>query len=141
MEKIYAEYSKSERYLLILLSVMTGVAIAIAVFGTYSVITLACQRRRKEIAIRKVNGASVLEILLLFLREYFIITLVACAVAFPIGAFMMQRWLEQYVRRVSIEWWLFVGLFILMLLLVLASVLFQVVRAAKQNPADVVKSE
>ena len=141
MEEIYAEYSKSERYLLILLSVMTGVAIAIAVFGTYSVITLACQRRRKEIAIRKVNGASVLEILLLFLREYFLITVVACAVAFPIGAFMMQRWLEQYVRRVSIEWWLFVGLFILMLLLVLASVLFQVVKAAKQNPAEVVKSE
>ncbi len=141
MEEIYAEYSKSERYLLILLSVMTGVAIAIAVFGTYSVITLACQRRRKEIAIRKVNGASVLEILLLFLREYFLITLVACVVAFPIGALVMQRWLEQYVRRVSMEWWLFVGLFLLMLLLVLASVLFQVVRAAKQNPAEVVKSE
>ena len=141
MEEIYAEYSKSERYLLILLSVMTGVAIAIAVFGTYSVITLACQRRRKEIAIRKVNGASVLEILLLFLREYFLITVVACAVAFPIGAFMMQRWLEQYVRRVSIEWWLFFGLFLLMLILVVASVLFQVVKAAKQNPAEVVKSE
>ncbi len=141
MEEIYAEYSKSERYLLILLSIMTGVAIAIAVFGTYSVITLACQRRRKEIAIRKVNGASVLEILLLFLREYFLITLVACVVAFPIGALVMQRWLEQYVRRVSMEWWLFVGLFLLMLLLVLASVLFQVVRAARQNPAEVVKSE
>ncbi|HUI32432.1 MAG TPA: FtsX-like permease family protein, partial [Dysgonamonadaceae bacterium] len=141
MEEIYAEYSKSERYLLILLSIMTGVAIAIAVFGTYSVITLACQRRRKEIAIRKVNGANVLEILLLFLREYFLITVVACVVAFPIGAFLMQQWLEQYVRRVSMEWWLFVGLFLLMLLLVLASVLFQVVRAAKQNPAEVVKSE
>lgn len=141
MEEVYAEYSKSERYLLILLSVMTAVAIAIAVFGTYSIITLACQRRRKEIAIRKVNGASVLEILLLFLREYFLITVVACVVAFPIGAFVMQRWLEQYVRRVSIEWWLFVGLFLLMLLLVLASMLFQVVRAAKQNPAEVIKSE
>ena len=141
MEEIYAEYSKSERYLLILLSIMTGVAIAIAVFGTYSIITLACQRRRKEIAIRKVNGASVLDILLLFLREYFLITAVACIVAFPIGAFVMQRWLEQYVRRVSMEWWLFVRLFLLMLFLVLASVLFQVVRAAKQNPADVVKSE
>jgi ABC-type antimicrobial peptide transport system permease subunit len=141
MEETYAEYSKSERYLLILLSVMTGVAIAIAVFGTYSIITLACQRRRKEIAIRKVNGASVLDILLLFLREYFLITVAACVVAFPIGAFVMQRWLEQYIRRVSVEWWLFVGLFLLMLLLVLASVLFQVVRAAKQNPAEVVKSE
>jgi len=66
MEEIYAEYTKSERYLLILLSVMTGVAILIAIFGAYSIITLACRRRRKEIAIRKVNGATVREIMQLF---------------------------------------------------------------------------
>jgi hypothetical protein len=141
MEDIYAAYTQSERYLLILLSVMTGVAILIAVFGAYSIITLACRRRRKEIAIRKVNGATVREIMHLFLREYLLITLVACMVAFPAGVLVMQRWLEQYTRRVSMEWWLFAGLFLLMLLLVVASMLFQVVRAARQNPAVVVKSE
>lgn len=141
MEDIYAAYTRSERYLLILLSIMTGLAILIALFGAYSIITLACRRRRKEIAIRKVNGATVREILQLFLREYLLITLVACLVAFPAGVLVMQRWLEQYSRRVSMEWWLFVALFLLMVLLVLASVLLQVVRAARQNPAVVVKSE
>ena len=141
MEETYAEYTKSERYLLILLSVMTGVAILIAVFGAYSIITLACRRRRKEIAIRKVNGATVREIMQLFLREYLLITLVACMVSFPAGVLVMQRWLEQYTRRVSMEWWLFAALLLLMVLLVLSSVLFQVVRAARENPSEVVKSE
>jgi ABC-type antimicrobial peptide transport system permease subunit len=141
MEETYAEYTKSERYLLILLSVMTGVAILIAVFGAYSIITLACRRRRKEIAIRKVNGATVREIIQLFLREYLLITLVACMVSFPAGVLVMQRWLEQYTRRVSMEWWLFAALLLLMVLLVLSSVLFQVVRAARENPSEVVKSE
>jgi ABC-type antimicrobial peptide transport system permease subunit len=77
----------------------------------------------------------------LFLREYLLITLVACMVSFPAGVLVMQRWLEQYTRRVSMEWWLFAALFLLMVLLVLASVLFQVVRAARENPSEVVKSE
>ena len=141
MAELYAEYTKSERYLLILLSVMTGVAILIALFGVYSLITLACGRRRKEIAIRKVNGARVGEIFSLFFREYFVVTLLSCVVAFPIGVYIMQRWLEQYTRRVSMEWWLFAGVFILVTLIVLASIISRVNRAAKENPAEVVKSE
>ena len=58
MEDIYAAYTRSERYLLILLSI-DRLAILIALFGAYSIITLACRRRHKEIAIRKVNGATV----------------------------------------------------------------------------------
>ncbi|NLD05451.1 MAG: FtsX-like permease family protein [Synergistaceae bacterium] len=141
MEEFYSEYTKSERYLLILLTAMTAVAILIAIFGIYSMITLACNRRRKEIAIRKVNGATVKEIFMLFFKQYLWITIAASAIAFPIGVFVMQRWLEQYTRRVSMEWWLFAGVFALVLLIVMASMIFRVVKAAKENPAEVVKSE
>lgn len=141
MEEIFAEYTKSERYLLILLTIMTGVAILIAVFGIYSMITLACNRRRKEIAIRKVNGAKASEIFYHFFKEYFIVAIISSIVAFPMGVFIMQRWLEQYSRRISMEWWIFVGIFILVMLIVLASIYFRVNHAAKENPAEVVKSE
>jgi|SRR5690554_778337 len=141
MEALYAEYTKSERYLLILLIVMTSVAILIAIFGIYSMVTLACNRRRKEIAIRKVNGATVKEIFMLFFKQYFWITIASSAVAFPIGIYVMQRWLEQYTRRVSMEWWLFVGVLALVLVIVMASMVFRVIKAAKENPAEVVKSE
>ena len=141
MEELYAEYTRSERYLLILLSIMTSVAILIAVFGIYSMVTLACNRRRKEIAICKVNGATVKEIFMLFFKQYLWITIAASAVAFPVGVYVMQRWLEQYTRRVSLEWWLFIGVFALVLLIVITSMIFRVVKAAKENPAVVVKSE
>ena len=141
MEEVYAEYTRSENYLLTLLSIMTVVAILIAVFGIYSMVTLACNQRRKEIAIRKVNGAKVREIFMLFFRQYFVVTVLSCIVAFPVGVYIMQRWLEQYTRRVSMEWWLFVGIFVLVLLIVLASIFSRVSRASKENPADVVKSE
>lgn len=141
MEETYAEYTRSERYLLVLLSFMTCVAILIAIFGIHSMIILSCNQRRKEIAIRKVNGAKVREIFMLFFWQYFMVTVVSCIVAFPIGVYIMQRWLEQYTRRVSMEGWLFVGIFILVVLIVLASIFSRVNRAAKENPADVLKSE
>ncbi|MDD2299609.1 MAG: ABC transporter permease [Dysgonamonadaceae bacterium] len=141
MEELYEEYTKSERYLLILLTVMTCVVILIAIFGIYSMITLACNRRRKEIAIRKVNGASIREIFMLFFKQYLWITVASSAVAFPIGVYVMQRWLEQYTRRISMEWWIFGGVFIFVLLIVMSSMIFRVVKAARENPSDVVKSE
>ena len=141
VEEEYKNYTKSERYLFILLGIMTAVAILIAVFGIYSMITLACSQRRKEIAIRKVNGAKVKEILALFFRQYFAVTVAACMVAFPVGVYVMQRWLEQYTRRVSMEWWLFAGVFVLVAAIVFASIIFRVWKAANENPAEVVKSE
>jgi len=95
MEEVYSEYTKSERWLLILLGVMTAVAITIAVLGIYSMITLGCNQRRKEMAIRKVNGAKAKEILALFFRQYLAVTVAACAVAFPVGIYVMQRWLSS----------------------------------------------
>ena len=141
MEDTYNDYTQSERYLLILLSIITGVTIIIAIFGIYSIVTLACNRRRKEIAIRKVNGASIKEIFMLFFRQYLWITIAAAAVAFPVGVYVMQRWLEQYTRRVSMEWWIFAGVFALVLLIVMVSMIFRVTKAARENPAEVVKSE
>ena len=141
IDKSFKEYTKSERNLLMLVGIMTAVAILIAVFGIYSMITLACNQRRKEMAIRKVNGAKAKEILALFFRQYFAVTVAACLVAFPVGVHVMQRWLEQYTRRVSMEWWLFAGVFVLVVAIVFISMAFRVWKAASENPAEVVKAE
>ena len=141
MDDEFSNYTKSERYLFILLSIMTAVAILIAVFGIYSIITLACSQRRKEIAIRKVNGARVREIFILFFKEYFLATIIACIVAFPVGYLIMQRWLEQYVRRISIEFWMFASVLVLIIVVVFLSIFFRVWKAANENPAEVVKAE
>src|SRR5690606_3847431 len=137
INEIFKDFTKSERNLLALLAIMTGVAILIAIFGIYSMVTLACNRRRKEIAIRKVNGARTKEIFTLFFKQYFWITIAGSVVVFPVGVYVLQHWLEQYTRRVSMEWWLFAGVFILVLLIVMASMIFRVIKASREIPAEV----
>lgn len=90
IDRLFIEFTKSERNLLMLIGVITLIAILIALFGIYSMITITCNQRRKEIAIRKVNGAKAKEIFLLFFREYFILALFSCVVAFPVGVYIMH---------------------------------------------------
>ena len=141
MEDIYNGFLKSETALLSLVSVLGGVCVLISVFGIFSMITLSCERRRKEIAIRKVNGARVGDILRLFAREYLLLLVVAAAVAFPVGYVLMKRWLESYVEQTVISWWLYALLFLAMALLVALCIGWRVWRAANENPGEVVKRE
>ena len=141
MEDIFNEYFKSERALLTLLSVMTMACILIAVFGVYSLTSLTCQQRRKEIAIRKVHGAEILDIMNIFFKEYLILLGMAALLAFPAGYLIMKRWLEGYVKQTSMEAWLFVAIFLAVFVVIVFSILSTVWRAANRNPAEVVKSE
>ena len=141
MEDIFEEYFKSERALLTLLSVMTIACILIAVFGVYSLTSLTCQQRRKEIAIRKVHGAEVLDIMNIFFKEYLILLALAALVAFPTGYLIMKSWLEGYVKQTSMDAWLYVAIFLIVFVVIVFSILSTIWRAARQNPAEVVKSE
>lgn len=140
-EDVMAQYIQSETNLMRLLAVVTAVALLIALFGMYSIITLACHQRRKEIAVRKVHGAKVGDILGLFIKEYGLILLVSAAVAFVAGTLLMHRWLEGYLHRTPLSWWLYVGLFVGVALLIALCVGSRVWKTARENPADVVKSE
>ena len=141
MEDVFEEYFKSERALLTLLSVMTLACILIAVFGVYSLASLTCQQRRKEIAIRKVHGAEVSDILYIFFKEYLLLLALAALVAFPAGYLIMKGWVENYVKQTSMDAWLFVVIFLIVFVVIVFSIFSTVWKAAGQNPAEVVKSE
>ena len=141
LEDIFEEHFKSERALLTLLSVITLACILIAVFGVYSLTSLTCQQRRKEIAIRKVYGAEVLDIMNIFFVEYLILLGLAALVAFPAGYLIMKRWLEGYVKQTSMDAWLFVAIFLVVFVVIVFSIFTMVWRAANRNPAEGVKSE
>jgi len=141
MEDVFEEYFKSERALLSLLSVMTLACILIAVFGVYSLTSLTCQQRRKEIAIRKINGAEVVDIMNIFFKENLLMLAIAAIVAFPAGFIIMKRWLEGYVKQTSIDAWLYVLIFLIVFVVIIFSIVSMVWKAANQNPAEVVKSE
>ena len=137
----YNAYLKAEHLLMRLLAFVSTVCILVSAFGIFSMITLSCERRRKEVAIRKVNGARVGDILSLFAREYLLLLAAAAVVAFPVGYVLMKRWLESYVEQTPLSWWLYAIIFLGMALLVALCIGWRVWRAANENPAEVVKRE
>ena len=99
------------------------------------------EQRRKEIAIRKVNGATVRNILSLFYREYIVLLLLAALPAFPLAYILVKHWIETYTRQMSIPIAPALGVFLVLLLVVGLSISWRVWRAAHENPAEVIKRE
>ncbi len=132
---------RSERILMKLLGIASGVCIFITLFGIFSMVSLTCERRRKEMAIRKVHGAKIRDIIGLFAKEYGILLLVSAAVAFSVGYAVMKQWLQTYVIQTTISWWIYVAILAAVTLMIVLCVGYRVWKAANENPADVVKSE
>ena len=140
-EETYNAYLRAEDMLTRLLTFASIICVFIAIFGIYSLVTLTCEQRRKEIAIRKVNGATVKDILLMFFREYLTMLTIAGIVAFPVTYSIIKRWTEGYIRQMDISIWPFLLVFVGLLAVVIISISWRVWQAANENPADVVKSE
>ena len=117
------------------------VCVLISVFGIFSLVTLSCEQRQKEIAIRKVNGAQIRHILQMFFREYFLLLIIAAVIAFPMGYVVMRQWIETYVRQTAINGWVYVGIFAVMAIIILFCIIWRIWKAARQNPAEVIKNE
>ena len=132
---------QSEYLLLKLLSFVSIVCILISAFGVFSLVTLSCEQRRKEIAIRKVNGAQIGDILSMFAREYIYILIIASVIAFPIGYVLMKQWLQSYVEQTSIDAWIYLVIFAGIAFIIAICIGWRVWQAARQNPAEVIKNE
>lgn len=140
-ETVYKGYLRKELSFLKLLNILTVISILIALFGVYTQILQECERQRKNIAIRKVFGAQVKDILTMFFKEYMMQVVIAAAFAFPIGYVLIKRWLEGYSRQTSIGFEVFLVIFIGMAFLVMLCIGWHVWRAANENPATAVKKE
>ncbi|MFR5758725.1 MAG: ABC transporter permease [Bacteroides cellulosilyticus] len=137
-EERYNKYLQSENALSSLLGFSAIVCILISIFGIYSLVSLTCEQRRKEIAIRKVNGATISNILSIFFKEYAMLLIVSSLIAFPAGYTIMKHWIETYNRQVSIGHYRsssFLGI----AMVITISISWRVWQAARQNPAEVIK--
>ena len=141
LDELYDRLNRSEQAGLKMFSVLATVCLLISLFGIYAVATASTQRRRKEIAIRKVMGAQVSDIVSMFFREHTLQVILAGVVALPLAYLAMSRWLQGYAYRTNIPWWLLAGVITVIIAVVLLTVLGQVLKAANGNPAEVVKSE
>ena len=141
LNELYNRLNYSEQVGLKIFSILAIVCLLISLFGIYAVATASAQRRRKEIAIRKVMGAKIDDIVCMFFREYTLLVIISGIVALPLAYLVMNIWLQGYAYHTNITWWLLAGVIIVVVAAVLLTVLGQILKAANSNPAEVVKSE
>lgn len=116
-------------------------AILIACMGLFGLSAINAANRVKEIGIRKVLGASVRSITATLSSSFLVMASVSILIATPVAYWMMNKWLEDFVYRITISWWMFVVVGIVALLIALATVSFQAIKAALANPVDSLRSE
>jgi ABC-type antimicrobial peptide transport system permease subunit len=115
--------------------------VLISLFGIFAISASTVGQRRKEIAVRKVMGATAKNVVDMFFREYIWLVGIAAIVAFPFFYYTISRWLEQFAYHIHISIGIYLALACITVVLVLLTVCNQVIQAANENPADVVKSE
>lgn len=114
----------------------TIVSLIITLLGVYSAITLDTDRRRREVALRKVHGARFKDILWLFGRRYFYLLLIPAVLAFPIVGWILNIMREEYLVFISIGPLFWIGIFLGVTLLVVLTILWRILKVARTRPAE-----
>ncbi len=124
-----------------LFNLFAGVAILLSCLGLFGLVTYTAETKVKEIGIRKTLGASVSNIILLISKDFLKLVGVSFLVAFPLGWWMMNRWLENYVYRTAIEWWVFAIAGFAAFAIAAITVCGKSLRAAQENPIKAIRTE
>ena len=139
-ESIAAQYRQEQRTSTIV-KLASALSIFISCMGLFGLATLTVVRRTREIGIRKVLGASVSSVVRLLSKEFLVLVIIAALIAFPLGWWAMNKWLEDFAYRIHIEWWVFPVAGIVALLIALLTVSFQAIKAALANPVKSLRTE
>ncbi|HTE29282.1 MAG TPA: FtsX-like permease family protein, partial [Chryseolinea sp.] len=136
-----AQLYKKDQQLSWLVRIATVVTIFVSCIGLFGLILFTVERKKKEISIRKVLGASVAYIVFLLNKEFMVLVGIALAIASPIAFLGMHRWLQSFAYRITISWWIFVLAGLITLAISLLTISLRVIRAALINPTDNLRSE
>jgi putative ABC transport system permease protein len=141
LDERFAKLYSTERQFNTVFSWLTILGIVIACLGLLALSIFTAEQRVKEIGIRKVLGASVLNITGLMSKDFLKLVLIANGIAFPIAYYFMQKWLADFAYRIDMQWWMFALAGAGALLIAFLTVGFQSVKAALANPVKSLRSE
>lgn len=136
MDSFFEEQYKADELFAALLKIFSAIAIAVASLGLFGMATLAMVKRTKEIAVRKVLGATIPNLLLMLSKTYVRLIIISCAFAFPVAYYLTNKWLEGFVYKITVQWWMIILPGILVLAATLLAIATQSVKAALTNPAE-----
>ena len=141
MDERYDMMYRSEQRIGTLLRYFAILAVFVACLGLFGLASFMAEKRTKEIGIRKILGASVIQVTRLLCREFFLLVFVANVIAWPAAYFIMRKWLQSYAYRADMGYFVFIGAMLLALFVAILSVGYQAVRAPGPNPADSLRYE
>jgi len=139
-DEVAALYQK-EKQLSINYVLFTLIALIISAIGLFTIALYDTQRRVKEIAVRKVNGATVKEVLIMLNKSIVKWIVVAFLIASPIAYLIMQKWLENFAYKAGMSWWIFAAAGGFTLVIALMTVSWRSYKAAMANPVESLRSE
>jgi ABC-type antimicrobial peptide transport system permease subunit len=139
-DKIESFY-KQENQLAQLYKIFAAIAIFLSCLGLYGLVSFMAVQRVKEVGVRKVLGASVSSVIYLFSKEFIILVAIGFVIASPIAWYFMDKWLQDYVYRAGISWWMFLLGGVSAIVIALITVSFQAIKAALANPVKSLRTE
>lgn len=141
MDADYQSLYASEQRVSNLAKYFGVMAIFLSCLGLFGLAAFTAEKRKKEIGVRKVMGASTMGILTLVSKDFVNLILVSIVIAMPLAWYFANNWLESYAYQTNLSWWIFVASGILLILIAVITVGFQAFKAASANPVDSLKSE
>ena len=141
VDEDYGHKFAAEQRIGVLTTVFSGLAIFISCLGIFGVASFVAERRTKEIGVRKLLGASVIQLWGLLSREFVLLVLLGFVIAVPLAVYFMHGWLDKYSYHTSIIWWIFAVAGSGTLLITMLTVSYQCIKAALSNPVKSLRSE
>jgi putative ABC transport system permease protein len=137
LQDLYKAEEKMSKVTLI----FSGLSIFVASLGLFGLSTLTAEQRKKEMSIRKVLGSSDAQVFILFSKQFFMLIIIATLIAFPVAYFVMKQWLATFAYQVQLNFSLFLLGAAAAIAIAFITICYQGMKAARSNPADVLKSE
>lgn len=141
LDEAFGALYKSEDRMATMFGAFTAFAVFIACLGLFGLAAFTAEQRTKEIGVRKVLGASIASIVALLSKDFLKLVLIAIVVASPIAWYAMNRWLQDFAYKITIEWWVFALAGLLAVSIALLTVSFQSIKAALMNPVKSLRSD
>ncbi|WP_424963754.1 ABC transporter permease [Ekhidna sp.] len=132
---------RSEEKLSNMIQFFAVLAILLACLGLYGIITFMINNRIKEVGVRKVLGATMSSIYTLFIRKYLVYVLLAMVIIGPFIHYLLRGWLENFAYHIQISWMIYPLSTLLLTLLIMATVTYQIIKAALVNPTELLRNE
>ncbi|ASV30554.1 FtsX-like permease family protein [Maribacter cobaltidurans] len=141
MDDTVKGFYNKERHTAQLLKWAAGLAILISCLGLFGLVIYTTERRTKEIGVRKVLGANLLQLNLLLSKEFMVLVFIGFAIAAPLGWWGVNNWLQDYAYKTTLSWWVFAASGLGMVIVALIIIGLRIFRTANINPVESLRTE